>query len=116
MIMKESLTNEKLSGKFRSQFDLVNYSIKLAENMIKTGREGRGRRFTQNRSCQILEEIVEGVDKFDDVSEYRSLHEPRENDRHSRDHGGMKFHDEGHSRPVEKKKARLARIEVASED
>ena len=31
---KVNLTNEKMKSKFKSSFDLVNYAIKLAENMI----------------------------------------------------------------------------------
>ena len=31
---KDPLTNEKIIKKFESQFDLVNYAIRLAENMI----------------------------------------------------------------------------------
>lgn len=66
---KGYLTNEKISSKFKSLFDLVNYAIKLAENMIETGRDTRVRTDVQNRSMQILSEIVQGKDVFDDIPE-----------------------------------------------
>lgn len=37
-LSQESLTNEALRAKFTSQFDLVNYAIRLAENMIEGGQ------------------------------------------------------------------------------
>lgn len=64
---KTRLTNENLNKKFKSQFDLVNYAIKLAENMIHTGRESRVKTEMQNRAMQILEEIAHGKDQFDEV-------------------------------------------------
>lgn len=63
----ETLTNEKLLKQFKSQFELVNYAIKLAENMIKTGRDSRVRTTTQNRALQIVVEIEEGKDQFDEI-------------------------------------------------
>lgn len=67
MESKESLTNEKLRKKFKSQFELVNYAIKLAENMIKTGREPRVEIEGQNRALQIITEIQDGKDQFDEI-------------------------------------------------
>ncbi|CCB86815.1 MULTISPECIES: hypothetical protein [Parachlamydia] len=64
---KSSLTNEKISRKFGNQFDLVNYAIKLAENMIKTGRDARVRTDSQNRALQVLAEISEDKDRFDEI-------------------------------------------------
>ncbi|MBS4168770.1 hypothetical protein [Parachlamydia sp. AcF125] len=64
---KSSLTNEKISRKFGNQFDLVNYAIKLAENMIKTGRDARVRTESQNRALQVLAEIAENKDRFDEI-------------------------------------------------
>ena len=63
------LTNEILAKKFKNNFELVNYAIKLAENMIKTGRESRVKSDTQNRAMLILQEINEGKDQFDHVPE-----------------------------------------------
>lgn len=66
---KIPLTNEKFKDKFKSQFDLVNYAIKLADNMIKTGREGRVRTETNNPALQVLAEIAANKDQFDDIVE-----------------------------------------------
>lgn len=66
---KVTFTNEALSKKFKSNFELVNYAIKLAENMIKTGRDARVRSEVQNRAMLILEEISEGKDHFDEVKQ-----------------------------------------------
>lgn len=67
--IKISLTNEEFRGKFKSSFDLVNYAIKLAENMIKSGRDTRVKSDVQNRAMLILEEIREGKDQFDEIKE-----------------------------------------------
>lgn len=64
---KVHLTNEKMSNKFKSGFELVNYAIKLAENMIKTGRDSRVKSDVQNRAMLILEEIYEGKDHLDEI-------------------------------------------------
>lgn len=68
-LKKDSFTNEKLSKKFVSQFDLVNYAIRLAENMIRTGREPRVKTEFLNRSNQILAEISQDKDQFDEIPE-----------------------------------------------
>jgi hypothetical protein len=64
---KIHLTNEEMKGKFKSSFELVNYAIKLAENMIKSGRDARVKSDIQNRAMLILEEIHEGKDVFDEL-------------------------------------------------
>jgi DNA-directed RNA polymerase subunit omega len=64
---KIQLTNEEMRSKFKSNFELVNYAIKLAENMIKTGRDARVKSEVQNRAMLILEEILEGKDQFDEI-------------------------------------------------
>jgi hypothetical protein len=69
MERKNFLTNEKISKKFKSQFELVNYAIKLAENMILSGREPRVKLDTQNHALQVVAEIMEGKDQLDDLSE-----------------------------------------------
>jgi hypothetical protein len=62
------LTNEQLAKKFnKSNFELVNYAIKLAENMIRTGRDARVKSDVQNRAMLVLEEIHEGKDHFDEI-------------------------------------------------
>lgn len=67
MDLKDYLTNEKVSKKFKSQFELVNYAISLAANMIHTGRESRVKTDSQNRSLQILTEILQDKDYLDDI-------------------------------------------------
>lgn len=66
---KPRLTNEDLTKKFKSNFDLVRYAIELAENMIKSGRDARVRSETQNRAMLVLEEIMAGKDQFDAIGE-----------------------------------------------
>lgn len=64
---QEDLTNESVKKKFKSQFELVGHAIKLAENMIKTGRGPRLKSDSQNVAIHVLDEIKAGVDKFDDI-------------------------------------------------
>lgn len=64
---KVLITNEAVNKKFKSSFELVNYAILLAENMIKTGRDARVKSEVQNRAMLILEEIHEGKDHFDEI-------------------------------------------------
>lgn len=66
---KARFTNEELSKKFKNNFDLVNYAISLAENMIKSGRDTRVKCDTQNRAMLILEEINQGKDEFDEIKD-----------------------------------------------
>jgi hypothetical protein len=69
----KTLTNEDLAKKFTSNFELVSYAIKLAENMIKTGRDARVKSEVQNRAMLVLEEISEGKDQFDQITETTSF-------------------------------------------
>jgi len=67
---KVSMTNEKLRQRFStSQFDLVSYAIKLAENMIKSGRAPRIKSDKQNIAMIILDEITQGKDQFEPIPE-----------------------------------------------
>ena len=84
-VFKDTLTNEKIRAKFTSQFELVGYAIKLAENMIKTGRGSRVKTESQNKALQILAEIASGKDVFDDIPDASTAYlsdmqarEPRE--------------------------------------
>ncbi len=70
-------TNEELARKFKSNFDAVNYAIQLATNMIQSGRDARIKSDMQNRAILVLEEILQGVDRFDNVSEVDSLSKER---------------------------------------
>lgn len=67
-----SLTNEELAKKFKSNFELVSYAIRLADNMIKTGRDARVKSDVQNRAMLVLEEINAGKDQFDQIPEASS--------------------------------------------
>jgi hypothetical protein len=68
-MLKDQLTNQNLSDKYPNSFELVNYAIALAKNMIEVEREcvvpvdG-----IINSSYQILEEICQGEDR---------MHEPK---------------------------------------
>lgn len=64
---RKSLTSEEISKKFKNQFDFVNYAIRLAENMIQTGRGPRVVSRTENPALQVLEEILAGKDKFEEI-------------------------------------------------
>lgn len=63
----KELTNEKIRKKFDNQFDLVNYAIRLAENMIHTGRDPRVKTDSYNRSLHVLSEILHDKDRFDEI-------------------------------------------------
>lgn len=69
MDLRDILTNEMLLKKFKSQFELVNYAIRLAANMIYTGRDSRAKLDTTNKAMLILAEIATGKDQFDDIPE-----------------------------------------------
>lgn len=75
MELKDYLTNERIAKKFKSQFDLVSYAIRLAENMIHTGRDCRVKTDVQNRSMQVLVEILNNKDRFDEIIEEKPEHE-----------------------------------------
>ena len=97
---KAKLTSEQIKGKFKSQFDLVNYAIRLAENMIKTGRETRVKSGEQNSAMQILAEITQGMDIFDDIPEPVA---PKTYEQQAPAHENNK---EAHPKASERKKAR----------
>lgn len=62
----ELLTNESIRKKFKSQFELVNYAIKLSEQMIHSGRAPMVDTESENTAVIIIEEINEGKDTFDE--------------------------------------------------
>jgi DNA-directed RNA polymerase subunit omega len=55
------LTNEKKYKKFKSQFELVNHAIEIAEHMIGSGRESSG---NQNVTLDIIAEIETNPDRL----------------------------------------------------
>jgi hypothetical protein len=62
-----TLTNEMLYKRFKSQFDLVNYAFKLAENMVISGRGPRVPTQCQNPAFQVLCEIAANRDILEDL-------------------------------------------------
>lgn len=59
-------TSERLTKKFKSNFDLVNYAIALAENKIRTGRDGHTFE-KDNVVIMTLKDIEEGKDHFEPI-------------------------------------------------
>jgi len=74
MELKDYLTNELISKRFDNQFDLVNYAIRVAEDMIHAGRGPRVKTETENPALQVLEEIVSGKDTFEDEGSEKEGH------------------------------------------
>lgn len=102
--MEKNYTNEKLSKKFKSNFELVNYAIQLADNMIKSGRDPRVKSHLQNRAMLILDEIIEGKDKFDEITHVEvEVRAPRSEDKAP---APVMIHDAA-MEPAPKKKVRL---------
>ena len=62
-----SLTNEKLGKKFTNPFDLINYAIGIAKDMMVTGRDPRVKTDIRNRAVQVLMEIEQGKEKLEEV-------------------------------------------------
>ncbi len=63
MDVKDLLTNEKLTKRFKSLFELVNYSIRIAEQMIKSGRDPRVKTDIQNPMYRVLLEVLNDRDQ-----------------------------------------------------
>lgn len=55
---RDYLTSERLRKRFISQFDLVNYAIRIAKNWVETGRDINVSTDIQNPAFNILEEIA----------------------------------------------------------
>lgn len=83
-LKKDNLTNEKFSKKFINQFDLVNYAIRLADNMIKSGRGPRVKVEVDNPVVQILAEIDQGKDYLEEIVEIVQI-------QHEKDESAVKF-------------------------
>lgn len=66
---KENFTNELFGKRFSNTFELVNYAIRLAKNMLSTGRACRIMTPIQNRAYEVLIEIKDNKDLFDEVIE-----------------------------------------------
>jgi hypothetical protein len=105
---KEDLTNEKLSKKFVNQFDLVNYAISLADNMIRSGRAPRVKVDVDNPVIQILAEIEQGKDYLEEIVEKVKFEPEVVEVPHKYDHNGKeKFKSLSTSKANDKKKSRI---------
>ncbi|NGX57311.1 MAG: hypothetical protein K940chlam3_00201 [Chlamydiae bacterium] len=62
-----SLTNEKIKKKFKSQFELVNYLINQARDMIKSGRQSRVDVDSDNVAVNIVAEFIAGKDQPEEL-------------------------------------------------
>lgn len=62
------LTNEKISKRFKSQFDLVNHSIRLASHYIQAGIEPSPGS-ADNIVNDVLSDIEHGRDTYQDIDE-----------------------------------------------
>ena len=71
MGVKEKLTTELLKKRFsdRGAFDLVNYAIDVARNMVLTGRETTVSTDVMNQAYQVLEEIASNREHFAEMPE-----------------------------------------------
>lgn len=67
MVKRDSLTTEHLKKQFGSSFELVNYAINQAKDMIKSDRPCRVSTQIHNRAYQILLEIGEHKDHYQDL-------------------------------------------------
>jgi hypothetical protein len=103
-----NLTTEKIKLRFKSQFELVGYAIRLAENMIKSGRETRIKTDVQNKAMQIVAEITQGKDQFDEIPpDYKPNYAPaRERGDRDRDRDHHREGESFHAKSSEKRKTR----------
>jgi len=65
--IEEFLTNEPFAKAGQSSFGLVLHAIRVAENMIQSGRDARVKVDSQSRAVQILAEIYEGRDELAEI-------------------------------------------------
>lgn len=61
---RRHLTSERLRKRFTSQFDLVNYAIEIARNVVSTGRDINVKTDVQSPAYNILEEIAVNKEVF----------------------------------------------------
>lgn len=63
----ETLTNEKIKGKFESPFELVGYAIALVTNMVLSGRAPMVKTTVENPAVIALDEIAQGKDVIKEI-------------------------------------------------
>ncbi len=87
MDVEENLTNEGIMKRRESTFDLVNYAIKVAENMILSGRAPKVKTKSENVPMYVLAEIANHKEVFEEVLERRPYNEEgRQRYREHNDH------------------------------
>ena len=65
----ESMTNEEMVKKFSSQFDLVNYAIKVAEWQIRSGTDSlENSAGDGNRALLVLRAIMAGKERIGELN------------------------------------------------
>jgi DNA-directed RNA polymerase len=64
---EDCLTNQQLLKRFKNQFELVRYAMQLAENAIKSGREMDVDSDSQNVAFQVLAEIYNNKERFEEI-------------------------------------------------
>lgn len=69
MPIKDFLTTEQMSKRFKSPFDLVNYAIELAKKAVASGHSSKVTTDVQNLAQQILLEILNYQDTYDEAYE-----------------------------------------------
>ncbi len=67
--LKDYLTTEALVHGFKSQFDLVAQAVKIAENMVHTGRAVRVKTDVQNPAYNVLQEVLNDYTDIPGVDE-----------------------------------------------
>ena len=102
---EQALTNEDLLKRFTNQFDLVRYAIKLAENAIRSGREIDVDTDSQNLAFQILTEVSERKEKFQEL--------PQPNTLTSYERGYSGAHPQKEGKKERKPKSRVASKSLA---
>lgn len=71
--LKDDLTSETLNKRFKSSFDLVNYAISLATEMVTAGREpSLDESESGNIAMAVLDEIAEGRDRLKPIKKQKA--------------------------------------------
>ncbi len=72
---KDCFTNEILTRRFPSQFELVRYAIQIAQQAIHSGNLPNDQSGCQNLAYQVLSEIAENRDLTETGSKKAPRHE-----------------------------------------
>lgn len=103
---KERLTNEQLRQKSKSQFDLVNYAIKLAEYFIRSGHEPSYHSGLKNPALQVLAEIASNKGELEEIPEIIIEEEEVEEISYKANVNGKEHRESASPKGGEKKKAK----------